>query len=191
MPENPYRPYSLSPQTYTQWLFGLLGVIISVVAVVFLLARVLIAANSINDKAGDIKRLGGTINQSTAAVLQLTHTNDVASTILQDAQPLSGQLNTTIATAASISSLASSINGNAASIDNTATAILGTANSIDRSAVSIDNSAASINARVGDIDGKLNTALGLASQVKGDTGSIVGSAGSIANDAAIINSRVP
>ena len=186
-----YRPYSLSPQTYTQWLFGLLGVIICIVAVVFLLARVLIAANSINDKAGDIKKLGGTINESTAAVLELTKTNDLASKILQDAQPLAGQLNTTIATAQSISGLASSISGNAGSIDNTASAILGTAQSIDRSAVSIDNSAASINARVGDINGKLNTVLGQAGSINNSAGAIVGTAGKIAQDAAAINSRIP
>ncbi len=50
-----YRPYSLSARTYTLWLSGLVGVIVCVVAVVFLLARVLVAANSINDKAADIR----------------------------------------------------------------------------------------------------------------------------------------
>lgn len=186
-----YRPYSLSPNTYTTWLFGLLGVIVCVVAVVFLLARVLIAANSINDKAADIKKLGGTINESTAAVLELTKTNDVAHQILDDAKPLTGQLSTTVDTANSISGLATSINGTAGQIDQTASAIQGTATSIDSSAVSIDNSAASINGNVGTINGKLVTAIGLAQAVRNDTGAIHGTAAKIAQDAAAINAKIP
>ena len=169
-----YRPYSLSAKTYTLWLFGLLGVIVCVVAVVFLLARVLIAANSINDKAADIKQLGGTINESTAAVLQLTKTNQVASSILSDVQPLTGQLNTTLGTAQQISGTASTINGTAGSIDSVAGQIANTAASIDHSAASIVSSATSIDSKVSDIDTKLAQVLTTANSIKGDTGAIRG-----------------
>jgi methyl-accepting chemotaxis protein len=172
-------------------LFGLLGTIVCVVAVVFLLARVLIAANSINDKAGDIKKLGGTINESTAAVLELGKTTDVAQKILDDAKPLTGQLSTTIGTASGISGLATSINNTAGQINNTAGQIQGSATSIDASAVSIDKSAASINQRVGDINGKLDPALALVTGVRGDTGAIRGTADKIAVDANSINTRLP
>lgn len=167
-----YRPYSLSRQAYTYWLFGLLGVIACIVAVVFLLARVVIAANSINDKAADIRNLGGTINESTAAVLQLTKTNEVASSILTDVQPLSGQLNTTLGTAQGINGLATSINNNASAINSTAQQISGTAASIDKSTSSIRSSAASIDSRVSTINGQLSQVLSVAGQIKADTGAI-------------------
>lgn len=185
-----YRPYSLSPKTYTQWLLGLLGVIVGVVIVVILLARVLVAANSINDKATHIRQLGGAINESTAAVLQLGHTNDVASKILQDAQPLSGQLNTTISVAQSISGLATSINGTAGSINGVAGQIQGTAVSIDADAVSIDHSGAAIDSLVGIINGKLGTVIGLAQGIKGDSGAIVNTASNIEANAKKIDCKV-
>lgn len=185
-----YRPYSLSARTYTMWLFGLLGVIAGVLAVVILLARVLIAANSINDKATHIKQLGGSINESTAAVLQLAHTNDVASAILADAQPLTGQLNTTLGVAQSIAGLATSIDGTAGSINNTAGSIEGTAVSIDNDAVSIDNSGATINSLVGTINGKVNTVVGLAQAIHGDSSAIRGTAVSIQHNAKSIDCKV-
>lgn len=185
-----YRPYSLSSRTYTLWLFGLLGVIVGVVAVVFLLARVLIAANSINDKATHIRQLGGTINESTASVLELTKTNAVAAAILTDAKPLSGQLNTTIGVAQSISGLATSINGNAGSIDGLAGQINGTAASIDADAVSIDASGAAIDSTVAAINAKLTTVLSLAQSVHSDTGAIRATAGSIEHNAKLIDCKV-
>lgn len=185
------RPYSLSPRAYSLWLAGLVGVILCVVAVVILLARVLIAATSINDKASDIKRLGGTINVSTAAVLNLAHTNDVAKAILADAAPLSGQLNTTIQTAQGINELAGSINSTAGSIDGIAGQIEGTASSIDRSAASIANSASSINSRAGDINSKLTTVLAAVQGIKSDTGAINGTATSIQHEAKRIDCKVP
>jgi methyl-accepting chemotaxis protein len=182
-----YRPYSLSARTYTLWLFGLLGVIVCVVAVVFLLARVLVAANSINDKAADIKQLGGTINESTAAVLQLTKTNQVAASILNDVQPLSGQLSTTQNTAQGISNLASSINGSAGSIDSTAGQIANTAASINRSSASIAANASSIDSKVSTIDGQLASVLTVANSIKADTGAIRGTGQQIDSNANAID----
>jgi methyl-accepting chemotaxis protein len=186
-----YRPYSLAPRTYAQWLFGLLGVIVAILLVVFLLARVVVTANSINDKAADIRSLGGTINESTAAVLQLTKTNQVASTILGDVHPLSGQLNTTLGTASGISRLATSINNTAGSIDTVAGQIKGSADLILKDTNSIVASAASIDKGVTDIDAKLSSVLGAVQAIKGDSGNIRGTAVSIQSNAKAIDCKLP
>ena len=64
-------------------------IVIAVVAVaVILLQRTASLADRINDKAGNIARVGGGINSSTRAVLELNKTNDLAGSILGTAQPL-------------------------------------------------------------------------------------------------------
>jgi len=186
-----YRPYSLAPKTYAQWLFGLLGVIVAILLVVFLLTRVIVTASSINDKAADIRSLGGTINESTAAVLELTKTNQVATTILGDVQPLSGQLNTTLSTASGISGLATSINGTAGAIDGVAGQIQASADLILKDTNSIVASAASIDKGVTDIDAKLTSVLAAVQAIKGDSGNIRGTAVSIQGNAKAIDCKLP
>ena len=152
--------------------FTLASVIVLVIVVVvvalaaILLARTVQTAQAINAKAQRIAKNGRGINKSTDAVIQLTRTNDLATSILRSAQPLQGQL-------AGIVGTANRINGLAGSINATALRINSTAQSINTSAVNINSAATSINASAGSI---LNSA-----------GTINNSAGSINNSAGTIN----
>ena len=149
--------------------FTLLIVLVVVAIAVVLLYRTAWTADSINDKAGRIAETGGGINTATAAVLKLGRTNQLASSILDTARPLEGQLNEVIRLAQSIDGLATSINGTAGAINDTAKGING-------SAATILGNARSINDGVAQINTNLDTTLALANAIKSDTGNILGQA---------------
>jgi methyl-accepting chemotaxis protein len=149
--------------------FSLVLVVIVVAIAVVLLYRTAWTADSINDKAGNIARTAGGINESTNAVLKLGRTNDLAASILNTARPLQGQLDQVIGLARSIDGLATSING-------TAGAINGTAQGINSSAGTILGTARAINDGVAQINTNLDTTLALARAIKADTGNILGQA---------------
>jgi len=152
--------------------FSLILVLVVVAIAVVLLQRTASTAESINDKAGNIARTAGGINDDSAAVLKLGRTNDLAGSILETATPLEGQLNEVIRLARSIDGLATSINGTAGAINGTARGINGTASTILGTARHINDGVAQININ-------LDTTLALAGEIKADTGGILGEAGRI------------
>ena len=143
--------------------FTLIIVVVVVAIAVVLLYRTAWTADSINDKAGTIANTAGGINTATAAVLKLGRTNQLASSILDTAKPLEGQLDEVIRLAKSIDGLAISINGTAGTINSTAKGING-------SAATILGTARSINDGVAQINTNLDTTLALANAIKADTG---------------------
>lgn len=121
--------------------------VVAVVAVGFaaaLLARVMTAAQSINEKAAVIATTGRGINAATDTVIQLTRTNEIATSILQSAKPLEGTLTDIRNSAAAIDELAASINASAGAINATAGEINTSATRINQSAVEINRNASSI-----------------------------------------------
>jgi len=161
--------------------FTLIIVIAVVVVAVILLQRTASLADHINDKAGNIARVGGGINSSTKAVLELGKTNELAGSILDTAKPLQGKLDTVIGLAKDIDGLASSINGSASAINGTAKGINGTASTIL-------NTARSINSGVAQINKNLDTTLAVVAAIKSDTGGILGQANRANHLADCINS---
>jgi uncharacterized protein YoxC len=164
-----FRPRRPATDQRGQATFTLIIVVVVVAIAVVLLYRTAWTANSINNKAESIANTAGGINQSTQAVLKLGTTNQLASSILNTAKPLEGQLNQIIGLAQSIDGLATSINGTAGTINNTA-------KGINSSAASILGTARSINDGVAQINTNLNTTLVLARLINADTTSILGEA---------------
>ncbi len=162
-------PWRRSTGERGQATFSLIIVIAVVAIAVILLQRTAWHADAINDKAGNIARVGGGINTSTRAVLELGRTNELAGSILETARPLQGQLDSIIGLARDIDGLASSINGTAGAINNTANGINGTVGTILGTAQSINRGVAQINRN-------LDTTLAVASAIKTDTGNILNNA---------------
>jgi uncharacterized protein YoxC len=184
-------PAAISWKAFIIWLYGLILALIAVIAIVVFLARVLVAANGIKNSAADIKELGGGINETTAAVLELTTTNQVADRILNDVQPLSGQLGGILDSASSISDSARSISSTATAIDGTTGQIRNTAGAIQSSASSIAARAASIAGDVGSVNTDLATVLSLAQAIRADTAAIHGTAVSIDRHADDVDCKLP
>ena len=150
-------------------LFNVISVVILVVGVVIigitaaLLARTLAAAQSIDDKAQAIAKNAGNINVATDSVVSLNRTNELATSILQSAKPLQGQLNTVAVTARDIDDVAKSINETAETINTTAGTINHTAGTINDTARDIATSVDTISRTAGTID---NTTGNIAANVE-------------------------
>jgi len=159
---------------------GLIVVVVAVVVSFYLLFRTVSVADRINAKASTIQSGATSIKGDTSVITQLTHTNDIASSILKTAggsapdgsQSLVAKLNTIIATAKSIDGFAVSVNG-------TANAINGTAHAINGTAAAILNTANAINSDATAIKAGLDQAVSLAGAIKGDADKIKGEAQSI------------
>jgi len=158
----------------------LIVVLVVLVIAVVLLQRTASTAESINKKATVIAKTGRGINDNTDSILQLTHTNQLGTSILNSAKPLQGDLTQIVDLANSVNGLATSINGSATTIDGTAKtingsagAINGTATGINSAASSILSTANSIKSGVAMINTNLVSTIGLAQQIKGDTAAIV------------------
>ncbi len=180
-------------------------VLVIVVAVVgiaaVLLAKTVQNAQSINDKAQNIARVGTGINEDTDSVVQLTRTNKLATSILGSADPLEQQLAGIVGTARSINGLAGSINQTAGDINNSATDINSTATDINASAGDINSAATSINASAGSIGGSAGSinqrAVSInrsaqsinvsANRIDNLAGSILGTARDVDVDVSLIN----
>jgi methyl-accepting chemotaxis protein len=176
-------PWRRSTDERGQATFSLIIVIAVVAVAVILLQRTAWHADAINDKADNIARVGGGINTSTKAVLELGKTNELAGSILETAKPLQGQLDTIVGLARDIDGLASSINTSAGQINNTANGINGTAGTILGTAQSIQRGVAQINRN-------LDTTLAVAAAIKTDTGNILGNANRARLVADCINSGI-
>ncbi len=175
------QPWRRSTGERGQATFSLIIVIAVVAVAVILLQRTAWHADAINKKADNIARVGGGINTSTKAVLELGRTNELAGSILETAKPLQGQLDQIVGLARDIDGLATTINNSAQSINGTARGINGTASTIL-------NTARSINAGVAQINRNLDTTLAVAASIKGDTGGIIGEANRANHLADCINS---
>jgi methyl-accepting chemotaxis protein len=171
------------------------GVVIAVVVVAALvsaslLARTARAANRINHKAENIAKTGQGINTATDAVIQLTRTNETASSILNSAQPLEGKLNQVIGLAQSVDGLAKSINGTAGTINSTGQTINGTATAINGSAGKINGTAKTINGTAKTISGHANSINGSATAINATAGAINAQAAAILDVAKRVNNDV-
>ncbi len=166
--------------------FRLSNIIVLIVVVVAaaiaatLLARTVRLAQNINDKAGNIANTGRGINIATDSVVQLTRTNKLAGSILNNVEPISPRLNVIIRNARSIDRTAEGILGNARSINGTARGILGEAREIGGSATSIGGSVGGIGQTAGQIN---QTARG----IRGTASAILGTARLIDRDVRLIN----
>ncbi len=176
-------PWRRSTGERGQATFSLIIVIAVVAVAVILLQRTAWHADAINNKADNIARVGGGINTSTKAVLELGRTNELAGSILETAKPLQGKLDTIVGLARDIDGLASSINGTAGAINNTANGINGTVGTILGTAQSIQRGVQQINRN-------LDTTLAVAAAIKTDTGNILGNANRARLVADCINSGV-
>ncbi|HUQ63161.1 MAG TPA: hypothetical protein VM121_05375 [Acidimicrobiales bacterium] len=140
-----------------------------VAVAVVLLYRTAWTAQSIDNKAGNIAKTAGGINDATDAVLKLERTNELAGSILDTAKPLQGELDQIVGLAKSIDGLATSINGSAGTIN-------GTAKNINGTVSTILNTARSINAGVIQINRNIDTTIAVAQQIKVDSGNILNNA---------------
>jgi len=166
-------------------------VLVIVVAVVgiaaVLLAKTVQNAQSINKKAQNIATTGTGINTATDSVVQLTRTNQLATSILGSAEPLERQLDGIVGTAKRINGLAGSINGTAGRINSSATTINGTATDINSSAGDINSAAGSINNSAGSINSSAGAINSRATSINSSAGTINTSANRIDTAAGSIN----
>ncbi|MGH9125864.1 MAG: hypothetical protein ACRDZ8_14230 [Acidimicrobiales bacterium] len=175
---------------------GLLLVVVIIVLViaVVLLQRTAQTAVAINSKASTIAKTGVGINENTDSILELSHTNQLASSILNSAQPLQNDLsqivnlgNSVNGLATTINQSATTINGTASQINSTAGAVNSTANGINSTAGSILSTANSIKSGVAMINQQADTTIGIVQQIKGDTGVIVSGLATALHRAGCIN----
>lgn len=168
-------------------LFNLVSVVVLAFSVLIigiaaaLLAETMTTARSINKKAGTIAQTATGINTATDSVLLLNKTNATASSILETATPLDGQVGEIVTLADDINGLATSINGTASQINGTAGNINTTAGTINNSAKSINSNAANINGTAGTINGTAKSInataaaiLDVAQRIDGDADTITG-----------------
>jgi hypothetical protein len=164
------------------------AIVVAIVAVVvgvaaILLARTVQNAQTINDKAQNIARVGRGINIATDSVIQLNRTNRSATSILRSASPLEGQLDDIVGEARRINGLAGSINGTAGAINSTARTVNGTAIDINDTAGQINQTARDINSSAGSILGSAETINGTAGQILSSASTINGTARGISTSA--------
>jgi methyl-accepting chemotaxis protein len=163
----------------------LIVVLVVLVIAVVLLQRTASTATAINKKASVISKTGVGINDNTTSILQLTHTNALATSILHSATPLQGDLSQIVNLGNSINGLATTINQSATTINSTATAINNSAGAINSTAVGINSTAGqilgvatTIQVAVAMINSDLTTTDNVATLIRGDTDAIVGSGAS-------------
>ncbi len=159
----------------------LIVVLIVLVIAVVLLQRTASTAVAINKKASTISKTGVGINDNTDSILQLTHTNALASSILNSATPLQNDLSQIVNLGNSINSLATTINNSATTINGTATSINNSAGAINSTASGINSTAGqilavsmTIRAAVAMINTDLTATDNVAVEIRGDTDTIVG-----------------
>ncbi|MGI8946128.1 MAG: hypothetical protein ACR2GL_07825 [Thermoleophilaceae bacterium] len=158
----------------------MLVIVVAVVGIAaVLLAKTVQNAQSINKKAQNIATTGTGINTATDSVVQLTRTNELATSILGSAEPLEGQLNGIVSTARKINGLAGSINSTAGAINSTAGAINSSATTINGTAGDINSSAGDINSAAGSINDSANSINSSATAINGRATSINASAATI------------
>ena len=162
----------------------LVVVVVAAGLTTWLLARVMTAAQSINDKAASISQNGRGINASTDSVIQLRRTNRTAASILTTAAPLDVKLSRVIALARDINGTAGSINSTAGAINSTAGTINSTAGTINSTAGTITSTAGTITSTAGRINSTAGSIHGSARQIDSTASTIDGTAAGINTAAA-------
>lgn len=134
------------------------------------LTRTTIAAEQIDDKVEIIVGEVEPIDEELNAVPILDEVDQSARQILTAAQPLTGQLNEVVGSAASIDNTVSSILSNATSINGTVRGIGGTVSSLQPVVRSINDGVATINRQADQV-------IALVRAVEGDTTNILSQVG--------------
>ena len=162
-----------------------------------LLARTMRATDRINHKAAVIAKTGQGINSATDSVIQLSRTNETASSILASTQPLGGDLSAMVEQAKALDGLSGSLDASTGAINATVAKLLTTANGMSATASDINASTKKIAAssaevdattkKVGDTTGALNaTAKGINASLAG----LLDAARKIDHDVTLINQRL-
>jgi hypothetical protein len=123
-------------------------VLVALGGAAFLLNRIASQADAIAGNAGDTQ----TIANKTDAVQMMDRTNELAEAILRSAQPMDGELGTTVDLAQGIDGKVQVINGSAKTINTSADVIYANAKSIENHASNVLDSAKSIQGSAGVIN---------------------------------------
>lgn len=170
---------------------NLVAVIAFALFAVIVLARTLVAAQSINSQVADIiKPEISNVNLSLKTLPVLNQVNATAAKIMTAAKPLSGQAGQIMDATKSIMGTAHSINGAATSINADVRSIGSDVSSVTGSVGSINSSVNNISGTVGGIAGAVNSIQGNVGAISGDTGSINSSARSIQDNLSGVMSQV-
>jgi uncharacterized protein YoxC len=116
-----------------------------------LLARTMRATDRINVKARNIARTGQGINTATDSVIQLSRTNEFASSILASTQPLAGDLAAMVEQAKALDVLSGSLDASTGAINATVARLLATANGMSATAGDINTTTKTIAASSGEV----------------------------------------
>ena len=117
-----------------------------------LLARTMRATDRINAKAEVIARTGQGINSATDSVVQLSRTNEFASSILASTQPLAGDLAAMVDHARALDGLSGSLDASTGAINATVARLLTTANGMSATAADINATTKRIAASSAEVD---------------------------------------
>lgn len=117
-----------------------------------LLARTMRATDRINAKAAVIARTGQGINSATDSVVQLSRTNEFASSILASTQPLAGDLADMVDHARALDGLSGSLDASTGAINATVARLLATANGMSATAADINATTKKIAASSAEVD---------------------------------------
>lgn len=170
--------------------FTLVAVAVLVALTIWLLFRTESNAADINGEAATIATTGRGINSNADAVLQLTHTNALAKSILATATPLHGELAHIVDLAGSVNTTAKSINASAGTINGDASSISGSASTISGTANTINGDAAAINSDAGSIAGSATAINSTAHGINSTAASILSVAQEINHGVNLINSNL-
>ena len=118
-----------------------------------LLARTMRATDRINLKAKAIAKTGQGINSATDSVIQLSRTNETASSILASTTPLAGDLAAMVEQAKALDGLSGSLDASTGAINATVARLLATANGMSATADDINASTKKIAASAAEVDG--------------------------------------
>jgi uncharacterized protein YoxC len=162
-----------------------------------LLARTMRATDRINLKAKNIARTGQGINTATDSVVQLSRTNEFASSILASTQPLAGDLAAMVEQAKALDSLSGSLDASTGAINATVAQLLSTANGMSATAGDINTTTKKIAASSAEVDGTTKavgaTTAALNTTAKGINASLAGlldATRKIGDDVVKINQRL-
>ena len=162
-----------------------------------LLARTMRATDRINLKAKTIARTGQGINIATDSVIQLSRTNQLASSILESTKPLAGDLSSMVEQAKALDALSGSLDASTGAINTTVAQLLATANGMKATAGDINATTKKIAASSADVDattrkvGDTTNALnGTAKGINASLAGLLDTARKIDNDVKLINQRL-
>jgi uncharacterized protein YukE len=177
---------------------GVLAVVLAATLLTgILLARTMRATDRINLKAKAIAKTGEGINSATDSVIQLSRTNETASSILASTKPLAGDLSAMVEQAKALDGLSGSLDASTGAINATVARLLSTANGMSATASDINTSTKKIAAssaeidattkKVGDTTGALNAT---AKDINASLAGLLDATRRIGHDVVLINQRL-